>query len=106
MLPKVHGWKTIYVFEAWFKDVFLNYVADLPKPIVVFFDGHGSHITFDTAHKAKEANLHIVCLPPHTSSTLQPLDVRVYGPAKKFGIKFCKSITGSQGNKLCQSQHF
>ena len=48
---------------------------------MVFFDGHGSHISFNTAHKAKEANVHIVCLPPHTSSALQPLDVGVYGPA-------------------------
>ena len=72
-----------YVFEAWFKGVFLKYVADILKPVVVFFDGHGSHITFDTAHKAKEATVHIVCLPSHTSSALQPLDVGVYGPAKK-----------------------
>ena len=50
---------------------------------MVFFDGHGSQITFDTAHKAKEANVHIVCLPPHTSRALQPLDTGVYGPAKK-----------------------
>ena len=28
-------------------------------------------------------SIYIVCLPPHTSSTLQPLDVGVYGPAKK-----------------------
>ena len=72
-----------YVFEAWFKDVFLKYVADIPKPIVVFFDGHVSQITFDTAHKVKEANVHIICLLPHTSSVLQPLDVGVYGSAKK-----------------------
>ena len=37
------GWMEGYVFEAWFKDVFLKFVADVPKPIVVFFDGHGSH---------------------------------------------------------------
>ena len=49
---------------------------------MVFFDGHGSHTTFDTAHKAKEANVHIV-FPPHTSSTLQSQDVGIYGPAKK-----------------------
>ena len=48
---------------------------------MVFFDGHGSHISINTAHKAKEANVHIVCLPPRTSSALQALDVGVYGPA-------------------------
>ena len=58
------GWMEDYVFEAWFKNVFLKYVADIPKPHVVYFNGHCSHITFNTAHKAKEANVHIVCLPP------------------------------------------
>ena len=77
------GWMEDYVFETWFKNVFLKYVADIPKPIVLFFDGHGSHIIIDTAHKAKEANVYIVCLPPRTSSALQPLDIGVYGPAKK-----------------------
>ena len=45
------GWTEDYAFEAWFKNVFLKYVASIPKPIVVFFNGHGSNITFDTPHK-------------------------------------------------------
>ena len=82
------GWMEDYVFEAWFKDVFLPFVADKEKPIVVLFDGHGSHLTHQTAVRAKQENVAIVCLPPHTSSALQPLDVGDYGPAKKswYGI--------------------
>ena len=60
------GWTEDYVFEAWLKDVLLKYVADIPKPTVVFFDGYGSHITFYTAHKAKEANVHIYSLSSTT----------------------------------------
>ena len=33
---------------------------------MVFFDGYGSHITFYTAHKAKEANFHIYSLSSTT----------------------------------------
>ena len=62
------------------------------KPIIIFFDGHGSHITHQTALRAKEEDVAIVCLPPHTSSALQPLDVGVYGPAKKSGIGFSKGF--------------
>ena len=54
---------------------------------MVFSIEYGSHITFDTVYKAKEANIYIVSLPPHTSRTLQPLDVGVYGPAKKVWYK-------------------
>ena len=45
-----------HVFKTWLKDVFLKYIVDQPKPIVVFFNDHGSHITFDTICKAKEAS--------------------------------------------------
>ena len=62
-----------HVFKTWLKDVFLKYIVDQPKPIVVFFNDHVSHITFDTTCKAKEAS----------SSTLYPMDVGVSGPAKK-----------------------
>ena len=77
-------WMEEFVFEAWFKGVVLKAVEDLPKPIVLFFNGHGSHLSYETALKAKEADAHIVCLPPRISNALQPLDVEVYGPAKEI----------------------
>ena len=73
-----------YVFEARFKDVFLKYVTDIPKPIAVFFHGHSSHITFDTGHKEKEANVHMFYLPAHT--------VGVYGPSKKVWYQILQNF--------------
>ena len=73
----------------------LKYVADIPKPIVVFFDGHGSHITYDTAFKAKEANVHIICLPPPYSHWMSESMVLL----KRFGIRFFKCFTGSLDSK-------
>ena len=81
--------------------MFLKHVADIPKPIVVFFDGHGSHITYDTAFKAKEANVHI-CLPPHTSSALQSLDVGVYGPAKKVWYQILQKFYRESRQHFCK----
>ena len=71
-----------FAFEAWILDVFLKYVENKPKPIVIFFDGHNSHITYKTMIACSQKNVHIICLPPNTSSALQPLDVAVYGPVK------------------------
>ena len=89
------GWMEDDIFEAWFKDVLLPFMADKDEPIVVIFNGHGSHLTHQTAARAKEENVAIiVCSPPHTPNALQPLDVGVYWPAKKswYGIlhRFCK----------------
>ena len=50
---------------------------------MLFLDGHLSHISLDVIDMAKDYNIHIICLPPHSSHAWQPLDVGVYGPAKK-----------------------
>ena len=31
---------------------------------------------------ARSSNVHLFCLPPHTTHLLQPLDVGVFGPVK------------------------
>jgi hypothetical protein len=82
------GWMEDYVFEAWFKNHFLGWLKTMQvqKPVMLVFDGHGSHLTYAMAHMASENGVTLYCLPPHTSSKLQPLDVGVYGPLKgKWG---------------------
>jgi hypothetical protein len=70
------------VFEAWI-DFFIIYVKDIPKPVLLLFDGHGSHLTYYTIKHAMDNNIIILCLPPNTSHALQPLDVSVFSPLKK-----------------------
>ena len=60
------------VFKEWFVNYFLKYMENKSKPLIVFFDGHGSNLTYETASKAKRAGVHTACLPPNTSSALQP----------------------------------
>ncbi len=36
----------------------------------------------DLILKAREKGIHILCLPPHTTHILQPLDIGDYGPVK------------------------
>jgi len=70
---QVDGWMEDFAFEAGFKHSFINYTEDKQKPIILFFDGHTSHLTYDTILAAKQHGIHIVCLPPKTSFALQPL---------------------------------
>ena len=51
-------------------------------PVVLFLDGHHSHLSIDFLELAKKSNVHPFCLPSHTSYFLRPLDVAVYGPLK------------------------
>ena len=78
------GWMESGVFEEWFCTIFLEDVKKehAGEPIILLFDGHGSHMTYKTASLARENNVTIICLPPHSSHALQPLDVAVFKPLK------------------------
>jgi hypothetical protein len=49
---------------------------------MLFLDGHFSHITLEVVDLARANNITIICIPPHSSHALQPLDVGVFGVAK------------------------
>ena len=51
-------------------------------PVVLFFDGHHSHLSVQLIATCKAKNIWLYCLPPNTTHVLQPLDVGVFGPAK------------------------
>ena len=74
------------VFEEWFCTTFFEDVKKQHsgEPIILLFDGYGSHMTYKTASLARENSITItiICLPPHSSHTLQPLDVTVSKPLK------------------------
>ncbi len=69
-------------FENWFVKVFVEFVKNYKKPVVMVYDGHGSHITYDTMEIANKNQIIVVCLPPHTSHAMQPLDVAVFRSVK------------------------
>lgn len=75
------GWMEDTVFESWFKH-FIKSVEHIEKPVLLIYDGHGSHLTYGTVKSAMANNIIILCLPPNTSHALQPLDVGVFRPLK------------------------
>jgi hypothetical protein len=50
-------------------------------------DSHASHITPEILSKLSDNGLYLVTFPSHTIHLLQPLDVGVYRPLKKFWKK-------------------
>lgn len=47
-------------------------------------DGHISHKGIESLTFAKEHGIIMVCLPPHCTHRMQPLDVSFYGPLKTY----------------------
>ena len=81
------GWVTQELFLQWFK----FFVAMIPplRPVLLVMDGHGSHVTIEVIEFARSNDIHLLCLPSHTSHILQPLDVGLFKSFKSFFSKAC-----------------
>ena len=86
------GWMESANFISWFKKMFLKQVEYLLKdgPVVLFVDGHHSHITLELINLAREYKVHLMCLPPNLTHILQPLDISVFHPLKQAYFKILK----------------
>ena len=72
-------------FLSWFTKIFLKEVELLLQngPVILFVDGHHSHINLELINVAREHKVHIMCLPPNLTHILQPMDVGVFRPLKQ-----------------------
>jgi hypothetical protein len=80
------GWSNSTVFRKYLEEHFMKYVQgrDPSEPLILLYDGHKSQVSLGLIDWAKELNLILFVLPPHTSHILQPLDVGCFGPFQKI----------------------
>ena len=80
-----NGWMDSITFQHWF-DSFILLTANTRgqrddgsnEHVLLIFDGHSSHISLSIVDKARENDVHLVQLPPHTSHVTQPLDLACF----------------------------
>lgn len=70
------------------------------RPILLILDGHGSHLTDRMIELAIEHDIHLYCLPPHTTHRLQPLDVGVFGPLQRRWEERCDDVVVTTGESI------
>ena len=68
--------------------MFLKYCGS-QRPLLLFVDGHNSHVNLDVIDIARDNNVILFYLPPHTIHALQLLDVSVF---KSFKSHFSKAV--------------
>jgi DDE superfamily endonuclease len=66
--------------------VFEKHIAHRTKGIyrLLILDGHGSHVTPEFDLFSKEHSIITLCMPPHSSHLLQPLDVSCFAVLKRL----------------------
>jgi hypothetical protein len=79
-----NGWTTNEMGMEWVRH-FEEFTV--PRKVVVYrllvLDGHESHHSVEFEEYCKERNIITLCMPPHSSHLLQPLDVSCFSPLKK-----------------------
>ena len=78
-----NGWTTNDVGLAWIKH-FDHHTAPRTKGTyrLLILDGHESHHSTEFELYCQSHNIITLCMPPHSSHLLQPLDVGCFGPLK------------------------
>lgn len=76
----VSGWMNQETFYYYLKNVFHPSVikSNIPQPILLFVDGHKSHVSFQTTEFCREKKIVLICLYPNSTHVLQPLDVSFF----------------------------
>jgi len=108
MLPcsvamSTNGWTDDFLCTEWFRKSFIPQASArnmLGKPILLIYDGHGSHEMHPMRELAVENNIILLSLPPHTMHKLQPLDVGVFGPFQHLWADRCDEVVEDMGEEI------
>ena len=98
-----NGWTDDFLCLKWFEKSFIPQAIarnTTGKPILLIYDGHGSHNSAELIRLARANNIILFCLPPHTTHKLQPLDVGVFGPFQRAWLERCEEIIEDTGEEM------
>jgi hypothetical protein len=94
------GWTNNDVGLAWLEQVFDRYTKAEARRSnrLLILDGHGSHVTMDFIDYCDRNKILLIVLPPHSTHTLQPLDVCLFKPlSQAYSSELSSFIQRSQG---------
>jgi len=79
-----NGWTTNELGVDWLK----HFIKHTEGKVVgarrlLVLDGHESHHSLEFQELCRENNIYTLCMPPHSSHLLQPLDVGCFSPLKR-----------------------
>lgn len=81
----ISGWVQTDIFTRWFKHFIKFTKPNASDPVLLVLDGHYSHTrNIELIDLAKKNHVTIICLPPHSTNKMQPLDVAFMSPLKTY----------------------
>ena len=80
------GWMKSENFYEYLVNGFIPYLKEneIKMPIILFVDGHSTHLTLQASKLCDENDIILYLLPPNTTHILQPADVSVFRSFKSL----------------------
>lgn len=69
------GWISETIFTHCFQHCFIEKTKSIDRPLLLVMDNYPVHLSIDVIELAMANEIILLCLPPHTTHALQPLDV-------------------------------
>ncbi|CAF2132996.1 unnamed protein product [Rotaria magnacalcarata] len=101
-----NGWADSDTFNDWFLHHFVPNVKHEKRPILLIMDGYKSHISTKIIKIALDHNVHIECLPPHSTTLLQPLDVVTLSKVKTAWRQLLETYNQKTNSKPIDKSQF
>lgn len=79
-----NGWIHGEAFLAWLHFFVEQVRPSETRPVLLLLNNHESHKYYPALQYATEKHVTFLSFAPHTTDRMQPLDVAVYGPLKKY----------------------
>ena len=100
-----NGWIDSELFHGWLTNHFLKHAVG-SRPLLLLLDGHSSHYNPATIRFAKDHDVVVICLPPHTTHDSQPLDTCVFGPLKRNWGDVCHKFMQQHPGQIVTKYQF
>lgn len=102
------GWMCGSTFYEYITNVFVKWLDNhqIKRPIVLFVDGHVSHMTMPLSKFCLQNGIEVLALYPNSTHLLQPMDVSVFKALKVYWKQSVRNWhVENYGNKL-RKEHF
>lgn len=78
------GWMTAMLFYEYIANKFWPWIVknNIQLPVILFLDGHVSHLTGPLSEFCHTHQIILIVLPPNTTHFMQPMDVSMFSPLK------------------------
>ena len=79
------GWMQSDIFVEWFHHFVKHTNPTADRPVLLILEGHSTDTkSLTLIHLVRTCHVTIICLPPHTTHRLQPLDVSFMKPLNTY----------------------